>query len=243
MKKLVQTLALAGLVAVPALAMAEGGPISANVGLYTDYKFRGISQTENGAALQGGFDYEHASGVYAGVWASNVDSTYLNGSNVEMDVYAGYNGSITDDLSFSVGGLYYYYPTQWNWTGTDINTFELNGSVSWKWITAKVSYSTTDYFGVANSDGTYYAELGFEYGLPMDIGFSAHYGVTRLSGAGNSAADYDDYSIGLSKSYMGLDFGLSYVSTDIGSAHPLYLSGLGNKVADGSVVLSVGKSF
>lgn len=241
MKKLVQTLALAGLVVAPAIAMAEDSPISANVGLFSDYKFRGVSQTLNRAAIQGGFDYEHSSGVYAGVWGSNVDGSALNGANMEMDLYAGYNYKLNDDISFGVGGLYFYYPGQV--TGVnEVNTFELNASASWKWFTGKVSYATTDYFGIANSDGTTYAELAFEYGLPMDIGFKAHYGWTRVDGSGNGVNDYDDWSVGLSKSLIGLDFGLSYVDTDMSKSHPLFYSA-GKEVSNGTVVVSVGKSF
>ena len=53
--------------------------VSGNVGLFSDYIFRGYTQTENNPALQGGFDVEHASGLYAGVWASNVDWTTNTG--------------------------------------------------------------------------------------------------------------------------------------------------------------------
>ena len=70
--------------------------VSGNVGIYSDYIFRGYTQTENKPALQGGFDVSHSSGLYAGVWASNVDWTVQGGSmrdnSVEIDLYAGFAG-------------------------------------------------------------------------------------------------------------------------------------------------------
>ena len=70
MKQTILTsLAAAGLLA----ATGAAADITGNVGLTTDYVFRGISQTDEKPAIQGGLDYAHSSGAYAGVWASNVD--------------------------------------------------------------------------------------------------------------------------------------------------------------------------
>ena len=75
-------------------SMLDDFSFSANVGLYTDYIFRGYTQTQNEPAIQGGFDVEHSSGLYAGTWASNVDWTtagdYMDKNSVEIDVYAGW---------------------------------------------------------------------------------------------------------------------------------------------------------
>ena len=63
------------------------GDLSANLGVYSDYRFRGISQTDEGPALQGSLDWSHDSGVYLGTWASNVD---FADADVEVDLYGGY---------------------------------------------------------------------------------------------------------------------------------------------------------
>ena len=97
-------------------SMLDDFSFSANVGLYTDYIFRGYTQTQNEPAIQGGFDVEHSSGLYAGTWASNVDWTtagdYMDKNSVEIDVYAGwarltYHFGI---LGFDIGVLQFFYP-------------------------------------------------------------------------------------------------------------------------------------
>ena len=97
-------------------SMLDDFSFSANVGLYTDYIFRGYTQTQNEPAIQGGFDVEHSSGLYAGTWASNVDWTtagdYMDKNSVEIDVYAGWAGLIFlfGILGFDIGVLQFFYP-------------------------------------------------------------------------------------------------------------------------------------
>lgn len=237
MKKLAYALVLTGLVGVPTLAVAaEESPhsITGNLSLVSDYAFRGISQTLEAPAIQGGFDYAHASGIYLGTWGSNV-SENLYDSNMELDLYGGYSHAFNDDFSINVGGLYYHYP---NAQTFDPDTFEVYAGATWKWFNAKLSYATTDLFGVADSEGSTYAELNFNYPLPMDIGFTAHYGWTEVDGAGNSGLDYEDWKIGLTKSLGGFNFGLAYTDTDLPAFAPK-----GDDINDGRFILSVGKTF
>ena len=96
-------------------SMLDEFSFSANVGLYTDYIFRGYTQTQNEPAIQGGFDVEHSSGLYAGTWASNVDWTtagdYMDKNSVEIDVYAGWATDLPFwDLGFDIGVLQFFYP-------------------------------------------------------------------------------------------------------------------------------------
>ena len=83
--------------------------ITGNAGLFSDYRFRGISQTNKKPAFQGGIDISHASGLYVGNWNSNVDSAFFNGANIEMDFYGGYKLPL-GDYSLDFGAIYYYYP-------------------------------------------------------------------------------------------------------------------------------------
>ena len=94
----------------PAAAPASPHTLTANIGLYSSYRFRGIDQTFGKPALQGGFDYAHTSGFYAGNWNSNVNSGagYPNG-NLEMDFYGGWKNT-WGDWGLDVGAIYYYYP-------------------------------------------------------------------------------------------------------------------------------------
>jgi len=113
MNKTKLALAAAALCSLAPFAQAaEPAPewtITGNAGLFTDYRFRGISQTHRRPAIQGGIDVSHSSGLYLGNWNSNVDSAFYNGANIEMDFYGGYKlpaGPLTLDF----GALYYHYP-------------------------------------------------------------------------------------------------------------------------------------
>src|SRR5436305_51481 len=102
--------------------------ITGNVGFFSQYIFRGLTQTNRDPALQGGFDYAHRSGFYAGTWASNISwlrenasvnaspnpnvisGTYSDGGSLEWDFYGGYKWSLPYDLTLDLGTLYYWYP-------------------------------------------------------------------------------------------------------------------------------------
>src|SRR5262249_16066392 len=123
MKKMLLAAFAAVVVAIPTLAQAQAAAapeaaasapapdwtITGNATLVTDYRFRGISQTNKRPAFPGGFDIGHKSGFYVGNWNSNVDSGLYNGANIEMDFYGGFKAT-TGDFSWDVGALYYYYP-------------------------------------------------------------------------------------------------------------------------------------
>ena len=105
-KKTVLAVSLA--LSMPAVVAAAETPTHAfngNVGVFSDYLFRGVSQTSNDAAVQGGFDYAHASGFYAGIWGSNIswlsDLALYTGSSLELDVYGGYKGSFGGDFGYT----------------------------------------------------------------------------------------------------------------------------------------------
>jgi uncharacterized protein (TIGR02001 family) len=86
--------AVAAALAVPAIVAAQTpapSPVTGNLTIASDYRFRGISQTYKGPAIQGGVDYAHASGLYVGNWNSNVSSVmFAGGSAIEMDFYGGW---------------------------------------------------------------------------------------------------------------------------------------------------------
>ena len=88
----------------------EGSPhqFSGNVSLNGDHLDRGISQTSEKMALQGGFDYAHTpTGLYAGIWASNVGFS----ESVEMNMYGGIGGALDNGLVWRAGGFCYLYPS------------------------------------------------------------------------------------------------------------------------------------
>ena len=236
-----KTLMAAALLAGSQAAVAE---ISGNVTIATDYRFRGISQTDRDPTIQGGFDYAHDSGLYAGIWASNLAFA----GSIEMDYYGGYAGNINDNIGFDVGVIYYDYPSDNQPSGAnDLEFWEiyggLSGDVGPVSLSGKLSYSP-DYFG-ETGDGVY-TDLGASYGLPADFTLAAHFGYqyiedgsVRDEGFFSSDEDsYTDWSIGVSRSWMGVDFDLSYIDTNLGSSDCF-----GDKICDDTVVFSVSKSL
>lgn len=186
-----------------------------NFGLYSQYIFRGLTQTNRDPALQGGFDYSHASGFYVGTWLSNIswltDSPAVTGytsSSLEWDFYGGYKGTFgASDFGYDVGLLQYYYPGTHSTIAAPgsvkADTLEMYGALTWKWLSAKYSYSmNSKTFGVDNSRGTWYLDLSANYPINDKVSVQAHYGQQKFSGnnfgvSNDSVASYEDYKLGL----------------------------------------------
>ena len=113
-------------------APAPDFTLAYNIGGTTDYRFRGISQSSFKPAVQGGLDFSHKSGAYAGVWASNVNwiKDYIGATDgsLEVDFFGGYKGELAKDLSFDVGVIAYVYPS--NNTPTNANTNEIYAALT-----------------------------------------------------------------------------------------------------------------
>jgi len=136
MRKTVIAAALGAAAALPGLASAQTAApqsphtLTGNMTIVSDYRFRGISQTFGQPAIQGGIDYSHASGFYAGNWNSNVSGlSFNNGGGIEMDFYGGFKKAF-GDFGFDVGVLQYYYPAATaGATGVKYDTLEAYGLV------------------------------------------------------------------------------------------------------------------
>lgn len=234
MKKLVHALVLTGLLGVPTFAMAaeEESPhsLSANVGMFSNYIFRGISQTGGDPAVQGGLDYSHSSGFYLGTWGSNVgwieDYQGYDSGNVEIDVYGGFRGGIgKTDFTYDLGAIQYLYPGDKPAGITDADTTEIYAALGWKWFTAKYSYYVSDeVFGFADADGSDYLDISASVPIgETGLTAGAHWGT--FSFENNAAQDYDDWKVSLaydmgklSKVTSGVTVGVMYTDTDADSA-------------------------
>jgi len=241
MRKTVIATALAAAAALPGLASAQATSphsVAGNMSIVSDYRFRGISQTFVQPAIQGGIDYSHSSGFYLGNWNSNVSGLSYTDGTIEMDLYGGYKfpaGLVTLD----VGLLQYLYPGA-KLAGVKYDTLEAYIGASWKWFTLKYSVTLDDYFGVANSDGSGYLDLSASYEIAPKLNLVAHYGSQTVEN--NSAADYEDYKIGLTYDLNGWVLGLAYIDTDI-TLNAMNAAGKTEDLAEGTVVFSVSKSF
>ena len=96
--------------AAPAAAPASPWTLTSNVSLVSNYYARGVSQSWNMPAIQGGVDITHSSGFYAGGWASSISERTYVGASTEFDLYAGYNGTIAavEGLGWTVGAIGYF---------------------------------------------------------------------------------------------------------------------------------------
>jgi uncharacterized protein (TIGR02001 family) len=218
LKKKLLVAALAASFALPALA--EDSPFSSNVTLTSNYLYRGVTQTADRGAIQGGFDYANPNGVYVGAWGSNISwltdpstGSYTSGASLELDTYAGYSGS-AGDVSYDVGFLRYNYSGESPAGTTSANTNEIYGSVGYKWVTAKYSRSLSDLFGVADSKGSGYLEVAGSYDV-SGISLGAHLGKQTVAGTGNDTLSYKDYNVSAAKDFGGYTFKALINKTDI----------------------------
>lgn len=223
----------AALVAVSVTAKAE---ISANLSATSDYRFRGISQTQLDPAIQGGVDFTAASGAYLGTWASNVSKAfYPGGTGQEVDVYGGYRTELAG-IGIDVGVLRYNYPS----TTADFDTNEVYVGISNGPVTFKVSQSTTNYFGTADTKGTRYYDLGIS--IPAGpVTVVAHAGYTDV--AKQSTNDYADYSVGVTGDVAGVTLAAKYYTNNLTEAYKTANTVEGKKLYKDAVVFSVTKTF
>jgi len=210
--------------------------LSANVGFVSEYSFRGIAQSDENPALQGGFDLSHVNGLYAGVWGSNVNFNDGDEANLEVDVYGGYSGEF-NGITYDIGLVYYAYPGADD--SLDYDFVEAAVTVGYDFDAFSTSVSinySPEYFG-DSGDAIYYA-LGFDVPLPSDLTLSAHVGHQVIDdNAAFGVPDYTDWSVGLGYNLAGFDLSLQYVDTDLEEP---------SECADGCdsrIIFGISKSF
>jgi uncharacterized protein (TIGR02001 family) len=240
----------------PPAAAAPAAPepswtLSGNVGLYSQYVFRGISQTNEKPALQGGFDAAHKSGFYVGTWASNV-SFYSDfnpdvSNSLEWDFYGGYKWSLPQDFVLDLGGLYYWYPGTYPSGYVKPDTFELYAALNWKMLQVKYSYSADNKtFGFSDSRGSYYIEGNLNYDIVDKV--NDYFGKVTLIGhvgyqsfKNSGAYSYTDWKGGVSTDFMGYTLGFVVTGTDADGA--LYTNRFGKDTSGTQYVVWVQKTF
>lgn len=223
--------------AMPAWADEPASPLSFNVSVTSDYRYRGISQTRLKPALQGGVDYAHASGFYAGAWASTIQWIKDGGgdSDVEIDTYLGYKTEVMSGVLLDVGFLRYNYPS--NKLATSANTNELYGAVSMGPVTLKYSHSVSNLFGFADSKQSGYLDLTAAFDIGGGVTLTPHVGRQKVKNSPDFS--YTDYSVTLSKDWAGFTWSGGLIGTDTSA----YLGAKNKDLGRNGVVLSVKKVF
>lgn len=253
--------ALALLAAQPALAQESSdqgqqtatppaeepaGPITVNgtATIVTDYRFRGISQTDKDFAVQGSLTVSHESGFYASVWGSSIDDYVAFGSDQEIDFIAGFKKTF-DAVTLDVGVLYYYYPGAEKIVGEVATDFfepyaavsGTVGPVSAKLLVAYAPKQNGLDYGFGKEDGLYLA--GDLTGSIAGIGLSAHIGHSFSRNYITLGQKYTDWSLGASYTWNAITFGVQYVDTDA----DFVASTTGKNIVKGGVLGTIGVSF
>ena len=232
----------AGMILAGAAGSAAADSIAGNVALVSDYVFRGISQTDEKPAIQGGFDYAHDSGAYAGVWASNVDFADGDQAEIEIDLYAGLSGTV-GDLGWKFGGLYYNYPGVSDNSGLKYDYWEFGPTLTYAVGPATLSL-------LALWSPNFFNETG--KGLYTEVGISApistftvgatfgHQDIERNAKFGTP--DYNNWTVYASTTLAGVDLKLAYTDTELSDTE-CFGGGAFEDWCEGRAVFSISKAL
>ncbi|MDP1690607.1 MAG: TorF family putative porin [Burkholderiaceae bacterium] len=237
-KKALLACAAALATAVPAVSYAD---VAFNVGAFTDYRYRGISQTRLKPAVQAGVDYSNGP-FYLGAWASNIKwiKDFGGNADIEIDLYGGYKGAITKELGFDVGVLTYQYPS--NRLNPSANTTELYGALTYGPATLKYSHALTNTFANPDSKNSYYLDLSAGFDLGAGLTLTPHIGYQKIKGPFSDPGSYTDYALTLSKDFSGIVVSGAIVGTDADKA--FYASPVnGKELGKTSLVVGVKYNF
>jgi uncharacterized protein (TIGR02001 family) len=221
-KSLIASAIVALAASAPMLSHAEdapaASPVAFNVGLVSDYRYRGISQTRTTKpALQGGIDYSGPGGIYLGAWASTIKWIKDAGgdASVEIDLYGGWKGEVASGITLDVGALRYQYPN--NKFAVSANTTEIYGALSYSIGTLKYSRAVSNLFGVADSKASGYFEIAATFDAGSGYSVVPHVGQQKVKGTG--VATYTDFSLTVAKDFgNGITASIAAISTDADAA-------------------------
>jgi uncharacterized protein (TIGR02001 family) len=181
-------LALACGVAMLGLSSIAAAEVSTNIGVTSNYIWRGMTQSDNSTAFSGGIDWSGETGLYAGTWLSEAWDDY------ELDLYGGYAGE-AGDFGYDAGLIYYAYSSD---SDSDFSEIYVNGS--WQFLSAGFAYviSADDAVEVVEED--YYYYLGASFDLPQDFSLGLTVGFVEPDGDGDEdGEDFTHYQVDLTK--------------------------------------------
>ena len=239
------TLALAGAQTMAA-DVGKGFNVSMNAGVVSNYIWRGITQSRDNGAIQGGLDVKHSSGAYVGTWMSSADFETSDSEAaaadiyMEQDIYAGY-GFSAGDFSFDFRYTDYHYP------GAGAADFsEVHGHVSAYGATLGADYSTD--MPLTDEDSAFHYYASYTHALPADIGLTATVGEYDyknrgwIGGSERSDSKYSYYSLGVNKTMIGINWGLTLTDTNVEDDNCAGFNG-GKDYCDAAFTVSATKSL
>lgn len=231
MKTFSKALVAASLMSTSGIAAAD---FSANAAITSDYRFRGVSQSEQDPAIQGGIDFSQ-NGIYLGAWGSTIDfGSFDPDADLEVDLYGGYKWKAAD-VEWDVGLIHYAYPG--SESANELPFTEVYVGGTYGPVTVKYFY-TGDYTATTGDDAYYLTasgsvDLGSGFALGLSIGHSGGDGIKATFDD-----NYTDYKIGVAKEFGGFKFDVSYVDTSGGleTTDDTFNN-------EGTVVLTVSRTF
>lgn len=235
-----------------AQAETQASSLSYNLSLTSDYRYRGISQTRLDPALQGGLDYaDNQAGWYLGAWGSSIkwikDTPGAGSTPLEIDVYGGKKFQINEKVSYDLGVLAYYYANnRLDQIGNkNANTLEFYGQINYGPAYLKYSQAVTPLFGINDSRNSYYLDLGSNIELGSGYTLNLHAGYQKVKGLNDSAASYQDYKVGVSKTLTEAgDWSLALAAHKTTADRNFYASPANGKfMGKNALVLSLTKTF
>lgn len=251
---LASTVLFTGLAAAPAFA-DEAAPITitGSAALTSEYRLRGISQTDRDPAIQAGITITHSSGLYVGTWGSNLSGVgTFGGDNMELDLLAGYTKAV-GGVTLDGGLIYYVYPGA-NTPAAHFDYFELYGSVAGKVgpLNAKLGTfwapSQRD-IAVAPKTKGHNIWVYTDWGLPVEgtpLTLKAHLGYSSGTSGYTKGFDVLDYGFGADLTYKNLTLNLSYIGTDVSKAKSVAWNGgrsTGHDITKGGLVATLSAAF
>ena len=220
--------------------------LSFNAAVVSDYRYRGISQTRLQPAVQGGADYvNNPTGLYMGAWASSIKWTKDAGGDgdVELDLYAGKRGQVSDAVSYDVGVLTYVYPSNGlkNVAGfANADTTEVYGQLGVGSAYIKYSHAVTNLFGFVDSKNSGYLDVGANIEAGEGFTVNLHAGHQKVKN--NEAADYTDWKVGATRDFGIVTGALAVVGTN-GSKTAYASPANGKFTGKTALVLTISKTF
>lgn len=236
-------LACAPFTSTLAVELSQDFALQVDATLASDYRTRGISQTQGDPAAQLGLTLQHSSGAYLGVWSSNVDFGADFKTRQEVDYYAGWYWQANDNIALDLGYIKYAYPRESQFNQSD--TYAILHAYGFE-LAAYYGNDYPTYFG--EDQANLYTYLAYNAELPAEFKLRLRYGRNDakdplyLSGSGDTRDTYHEWEAKLSHELVGFDWAVSYIDTDLSQNECLVQYGF-KDACTATVVASVSKSF
>lgn len=238
---------LASLVLAPlttqALTLSDDFNLDMSLTAVSDYRSRGISQTLGDPAVQAGATLLHSSGLYIGAWTSNVDFGGEFKTRQELEYYAGYYWQATEAVSLDLGYIKYDYPKEGQFNLSEVYAILDVYGVK---LGGYYSKDTPNAFG--EDQDTLYTYLSYKIALPAEVGLDLRVGRNDVkdpafwSASGDSRESYYEWEAKVSREFVGVTWGLSYIDTDLSKSECAGWYGY-DDLCTATVVASASKTF